>query len=196
MPELTRLYWRLRWGGWKEYLVVIMAAAVATRADGTHTAVATAMVAATAQVVIMTRLGKDGGTSAACHGRRYLSEMHDGQCAGRTFLQSMRHVAGSSGMRKMQCCAGDRREVLQPVRQSGHWMTPAVKLALLTLPPLLAAGAGALVVSVKTPGARTTSVIQHFTGGIVFAAASWGYCSRTERTRRPQSSSAPYWACC
>ena len=86
----------------------------------------------------------------------------------------MRHVAGSSGMRKMQCCAGDRREVLQPVRQSGHWMTPAVKLALLTLPPLLAAGAGALVVSVKTPGARTTSVIQHFTGGIVFAAASLG----------------------
>jgi hypothetical protein len=40
-----------------------MAAAVATRADGTHTAVATAMVAATAQVVIMTRLGE---------GRRHL----------------------------------------------------------------------------------------------------------------------------
>ncbi|MFL9896181.1 MULTISPECIES: ZIP family metal transporter [Paraburkholderia] len=51
-------------------------------------------------------------------------------------------------------------------------MTPAVKLALFTLPPLIAAGAGAFVASVKTPGARTTSVIQHFTGGIVFAAAA------------------------
>ncbi|MDR5751339.1 MULTISPECIES: hypothetical protein [unclassified Caballeronia] len=51
-------------------------------------------------------------------------------------------------------------------------MTPSVKLAVLTVSPLIAAGAGAFVASIKTPGARATSVIQHFTGGIVFAAAA------------------------
>lgn len=51
-------------------------------------------------------------------------------------------------------------------------MTPSMKLALFTLPPLLAAAVGALVASFRAPGPRTTSVIQHFTGGIVFAAAA------------------------
>ncbi|BAO91229.1 ZIP family metal transporter [Caballeronia cordobensis] len=51
-------------------------------------------------------------------------------------------------------------------------MTPAVKLALLALPPVLAAAAGAAIASARKPGARTTSVIQHFTAGIVFAAAA------------------------
>ena len=51
-------------------------------------------------------------------------------------------------------------------------MTPAMKLALFTVPPLVAAGVGSLAASMRTPGPRTSSVIQHFTGGIVFAAAA------------------------
>ena len=51
-------------------------------------------------------------------------------------------------------------------------MTPAAKLALLTLPPVLAAAAGAVIASARKPSPRTTSVIQHFTAGIVFAAAA------------------------
>ncbi len=53
-------------------------------------------------------------------------------------------------------------------------MTPTAKLALLTLPPLLAACFGALAAAWRSPGPKTSSVIQHFTGGIVFAAASLG----------------------
>ena len=51
-------------------------------------------------------------------------------------------------------------------------MTPTAKLALLTLPPLLAACFGALAAAWRAPGPKTSSVIQHFTGGIVFAAAA------------------------
>ncbi|HHT8910776.1 TPA: hypothetical protein ACT5CG_006087, partial [Burkholderia cenocepacia] len=51
-------------------------------------------------------------------------------------------------------------------------MTPTAKLALLTLPPVLAACFGALAAAWRAPGAKTSSVIQHFTGGIVFAAAA------------------------
>ena len=55
---------------------------------------------------------------------------------------------------------------------TGDHVTPAAKLALLTLPPVLAAAIGAVIASARKPGARTTSVIQHFTAGIVFAAAA------------------------
>ncbi|VWD57434.1 ZIP family metal transporter [Burkholderia contaminans] len=51
-------------------------------------------------------------------------------------------------------------------------MTPTAKLALLTLPPLLAACFGALAAAWRAPGPKASSVIQHFTGGIVFAAAA------------------------
>jgi len=51
-------------------------------------------------------------------------------------------------------------------------MTPTAKLALLTLPPVLAGCFGALAAAWRAPGPKTSSVIQHFTGGIVFAAAA------------------------
>ncbi|GJH25836.1 ZIP family metal transporter [Caballeronia novacaledonica] len=51
-------------------------------------------------------------------------------------------------------------------------MTPTQRLALLTLPSVVAASVGAGIAFVRPPGARTTSVIQHFTAGIVFAAAA------------------------
>ncbi|WP_438397161.1 ZIP family metal transporter [Caballeronia sp. DA-9] len=50
-------------------------------------------------------------------------------------------------------------------------MPPSLKLALYTLPPVLAAIVGSALASASPPGPRTTSVIQHFTAGIVFAAA-------------------------
>ncbi len=51
-------------------------------------------------------------------------------------------------------------------------MTPAVKLALLTLPPIVAACLGALVAALRPPRPATSSLIQHFTAGIVFSAAA------------------------
>jgi ZIP family zinc transporter len=50
-------------------------------------------------------------------------------------------------------------------------MTPTAKLALLTLPPVLAACFGALAAAWRAPGPKTSSVIQHFTGGIVLGIA-------------------------
>ncbi len=76
-------------------------------------------------------------------------------------------------------CRGDTRRVRlcnaapaaahQPLR---GLMTSTAKLALLTLPPILAAFFGALAAAWRAPGPKTSSVIQHFTGGIVFAAAA------------------------
>lgn len=51
-------------------------------------------------------------------------------------------------------------------------MTPAAQLATLVLPPVLAAGAGSLAAALRPPKPSTTSVIQHLTAGIVFAAAA------------------------
>ncbi|NRF89136.1 hypothetical protein HQ619_34935 [Burkholderia gladioli] len=51
-------------------------------------------------------------------------------------------------------------------------MTPAAKLALLTLPPIVAACLGALVAALRPPRPATSSLIQHFTAGIVFSAAA------------------------
>ncbi|WP_186144251.1 hypothetical protein [Burkholderia gladioli] len=51
-------------------------------------------------------------------------------------------------------------------------MPPAVKLALLTLPPIVAACLGALVAALRPPRPATSSLIQHFTAGIVFSAAA------------------------
>ncbi len=45
-------------------------------------------------------------------------------------------------------------------------------LALVTLSPVLAAAIGSLIASVRAPGPQTASVVQHFTAGIVFAAAA------------------------
>ncbi|MGV7242060.1 ZIP family metal transporter [Caballeronia sp. M23-90] len=50
-------------------------------------------------------------------------------------------------------------------------MSPSLKLALYTLPPVLAAIIGSALASFRPPGPRSTSIIQHFTAGIVFAAA-------------------------
>lgn len=45
-------------------------------------------------------------------------------------------------------------------------------LAIVTLSPVLAAAIGSLIASVRSPGPQAASVIQHFTAGIVFAAAA------------------------
>ncbi|KVE31213.1 ZIP family metal transporter [Burkholderia sp. TSV86] len=51
-------------------------------------------------------------------------------------------------------------------------MTPTAKLALLTIPPVLAACMGSVVASLRAPRPTTSSIIQHFAGGIVFSAAA------------------------
>jgi ZIP family zinc transporter len=51
-------------------------------------------------------------------------------------------------------------------------MNSAAQLALLTLPPVLAAALGSLAAAWRPPTPQTSSVIQHFTAGIVFAAAA------------------------
>jgi ZIP family zinc transporter len=51
-------------------------------------------------------------------------------------------------------------------------MNSAAQLALFTLPPVVAAGLGSLAAAWRPPKPQTSSVIQHFTAGIVFAAAA------------------------